>query len=238
MAPQLGALVPVFVFGFLLCPYLDLTFHHACQQTRGRITKLSFAVGFGLFFAAMLVFALLYAPSVIAFFFGQTDAQKTAWSLVNRPALQNILFIHFGLQAGYTLILHLHRLRIETGGFTRRRLLWALTVALPIGLFVLLDPVQTLPGLSLRELIYRLFLGYYGLVAPVYVWTCVIPFKTRGISPKADWATCAATILLALPFFAWAFMAETYHALIPGIILVLAAPLGRRFYLRGRSRTS
>jgi hypothetical protein len=76
------------------------------------------------------------------------------------------------------------------------------------------------------------FLAFYGLLAPAYIWTCVIPFKTKGISRRVDFLTCVGAIGLGLPFFAWAFMGQEYRALTPGLCLVLAAPLLRSLYYR------
>lgn len=54
-------LVPVFIIGFLLCPFLDLTFHRALVAVGGRGPgKTTFAL-FGIVFAFMLWFTLLYA---------------------------------------------------------------------------------------------------------------------------------------------------------------------------------
>jgi hypothetical protein len=50
----LASLAPVCVFGFLACPYLDLTFHRARQ--RSNRPRASFGWGFGFFFLLMFVF--------------------------------------------------------------------------------------------------------------------------------------------------------------------------------------
>jgi hypothetical protein len=43
-------LVPVMIFGFALCPYLDITFHRARQAMSPRDGRVAFALGFGGFF--------------------------------------------------------------------------------------------------------------------------------------------------------------------------------------------
>jgi len=54
-------LVPVFIIGFLLCPYLDLTFHRALIAVGGRGPgKTTFAL-FGVVFAFMLLCTVSYA---------------------------------------------------------------------------------------------------------------------------------------------------------------------------------
>src|SRR2546421_402382 len=58
-------LAAVCVFGFMLCPYLDLTFHRARQGTSVYGAIASFTIGFGALFLAMIVFTLWYAPLVL-----------------------------------------------------------------------------------------------------------------------------------------------------------------------------
>ncbi len=53
-------LAPVFVFGFLLCPYLDLTFHRALGMSRSRHT---FAV-FGAAFVPILLLTVAYSSGI------------------------------------------------------------------------------------------------------------------------------------------------------------------------------
>ncbi len=54
-------LAPVCIFGFLLCPYLDVTFHRARQETAPGPGKAAFGVGFGVIFLLMIVLTLMYA---------------------------------------------------------------------------------------------------------------------------------------------------------------------------------
>jgi hypothetical protein len=55
-------LAPVFVFGFLLCPYLDLTFHRALAGSSSRHT---FAV-FGVTFVPILFLTVAYSSGITA----------------------------------------------------------------------------------------------------------------------------------------------------------------------------
>jgi len=56
-------LVPVFIIGFLSCPYLDLTFHRALAAVGGRRPgKTTFAL-FGATFAVMLVVTAIYSQT-------------------------------------------------------------------------------------------------------------------------------------------------------------------------------
>ncbi len=234
LAPQLVYLLPVFLFGFLLSPYLDLTFHHAAQQTTKGVARIAFALGFGLFFFSMLVFALLYAPSAIAVFFAPPDIEGAPFGLVNRTGLCYLLFGHFALQAGFTAILHGHRMNRQVQrAWGRNVLSLALAIVAALLLWALAHK-HTLFGLTGPEWVYRVFMAFYGLCAPTYIWTCVIPFKTLGIHRKVDWATCALSLCLAAPCFAGAFLAGHYPMLVPGMGIVLLAPLIRRVYYASR----
>ncbi len=57
---DLALFAPASLVGFALCPYLDLTFHRARQQTAGRTGSAAFALGFGGVFLTMIVFSLCY----------------------------------------------------------------------------------------------------------------------------------------------------------------------------------
>src|SRR6185369_5670532 len=65
--PPTGALLiaPVCLFGFLLCPYLDLTFHRARQQLSRAQARAAFTFGFGVFFLLMIGFTLAYAAKLM-----------------------------------------------------------------------------------------------------------------------------------------------------------------------------
>jgi len=57
---DLAFVAPVFVFGFLLCPYLDLTFHRALESSPSRHT---FAV-FGVAFVPILLLTVAYSSGI------------------------------------------------------------------------------------------------------------------------------------------------------------------------------
>ena len=80
-------LAPVMVFGFLLCPYLDLTFHRAAAESPSRHTFAIFAATFAL----MLVLTCVYA---------------------GRMALAIVPMTHIGTQLLFTTGAHLRETRL------------------------------------------------------------------------------------------------------------------------------
>lgn len=63
--PALPGLAMVCLFGFLLCPYLDLSFHEARQRLTAVQARWAFGLGFGVFFLAMIVFTAMYSGEVL-----------------------------------------------------------------------------------------------------------------------------------------------------------------------------
>src|SRR5262245_60384723 len=111
----LVALAPVCVFGFALCPYLDLTFHQARRQLPGRAGSLAFALGFGVLFAVMILFTVLYGLDML-----RLDPSGRS-VLARAPVV-----IHILLQLAFTIRLHAAWLNAPGPGFA------SLTRAAPI----------------------------------------------------------------------------------------------------------
>ncbi|HXE53006.1 MAG TPA: hypothetical protein VN541_08330, partial [Tepidisphaeraceae bacterium] len=166
-------LTPVCIFGFLLCPYLDLTFHRARQETSDRGARIAFGVGFGICFLAMIVFSLCYATAL-------KPLLSPQWRQHLRPAFGAIITTHMILQTAFTLAAHTRSVvysKISPGGILA--LLVLSQLALLLGLAGNLLPRQF--GLDFGELIYRLFMAFYGLLFPAYVWICMVPRRqSRG----------------------------------------------------------
>jgi hypothetical protein len=135
---QLGFVVPTIVFGFMLSPNLDLTFHRARQEVPEGKRPTNFLV-FGLGFATMLLLTVCYL--------------KSPQGLTN-PAVR----AHILLQLVLTSALHISEIRgTLLGGRTRAILIFsAIVVGLCAALFA---PSK---DTDLR------FLGLYGLVFPAY----------------------------------------------------------------------
>lgn len=210
------SLAPVCAFGFLLCPYLDATFLRARASTTDAESRLGFSLGFGVFFFAMILFTLGYSALLVA----------------DRPALATltIITLHILGQLLFTIAVH----TIELFRLARGRAL--LTILLTTAALALLArfaiplamPLTASLGVTIQpfEIIYRLFLSFYGLVFPAYVWLCMIPTRDGHHGPRRDkLLTLAAAIGLAAPFFYMGFIERQTAYLGPGLLIILLARL-------------
>jgi hypothetical protein len=76
------------------------------------------------------------------------------------------------------------------------------------------------------ELVYRLFMSFYGLIFPAYAWICMLPSWRNPAKPTArQLIVLAAAIVLAAPFYAMAFLGGRMPWAIGGILIVLLARL-------------
>ena len=204
-AGALASLAAVCLFGFLLCPYLDLTFHHARQRLPGDAGNAAFSIGFGAFFFLMILFTFLYAQPVLV----------EAGGMIPNPTLAGLaVVIHMLLQLGYTQGVHSAALRDEAARpsiFSGLGGAGAIVAAL---LLFFMSPVD-------NETIYRGFMGMYGLVFPAYVAVCVRP----DLAPprRTDFAAFMATLVIAGPMFYFGFMQQIYGWLGVGVGVVAAA---------------
>jgi hypothetical protein len=169
-AGDVANLIPVFTLGFLLCPYLDATFHRARQAAPSRH---AFAV-FGVTFAAMLALTAAYA------------------GIIGVNPLP-ILIVHLGAQSIFTCAAHLRELRSPEllGPRGRTGLLSALPLA--AALLILLSPlapIATRPD----DPVYVRFLVFYGLLFPAYVLFFIVPPRPLPRTPVA----LGLTFLLAV----------------------------------------
>jgi hypothetical protein len=135
---QLGFVLPTIVFGFMLSPNLDLTFHRARQEVPEGQKPTNFLV-FGLGFATMLMLTVCYL--------------KSPQGLTNPAVRANIV-----LQLVLTSALHLSEIRgTMLSGRTRGAMISA---ALAIGLATAV--------LAPSKDTYLRYLGLYGLAFPAY----------------------------------------------------------------------
>jgi hypothetical protein len=135
------------------------------------------------------------------------------------------LGLYMALQIAYTVALHIVELIPEAkalGG--RSSTLIALVVAGgAAALGFVGNRGSLLYGLDVGEVIYRCFMGFFGLLFPAYVWLCMLrrspSLRTLGI--------CAAAVVAALPLFFMGFVAGRMVLLVPGVAIVLLARLAR-----------
>ena len=163
---DLIALAPAIVFGFLLCPWLDGSFHRARIRSASPHTFMVF----GAAFLPMILFTCSYAAG-------------------GDIMIERLVLIQLALQATFTTGVHLKE--AWTGGCdleaedassgrsappTTRRwtsALWIPALAIPLGALPLTADLST----------YLRFLGLYGLAFPAYVLFFMIVGGRRAPSP-------------------------------------------------------
>lgn len=228
---RLGPLAAVCVFGFGLCPYLDLTFHRARQATSTFGAIAAFTIGFGAFFLAMIVFTLWYAPLA--------KPPEAGGDL--HPAVPHVVALaivaHMAGQAGFTVAAHgvevARKLRAAAGGVR-----WGVSFGLLFGggilvaaqlvarqggytpVYGLADGARTLSG---QEMGYRLFMAFYGLLAPAYVWIVAMPWRDSLSTVKQRWWTFAIAVVAATPGYWVGFIEQEMLWLLAGVGVVLLA---------------
>ncbi len=217
---------PAALFGFALCPYLDLTFHRARQATSPGAGRAAFTVGFGVVFFSMIVFSLAYAGGLA------NATGHIGYDL--SPILWPVLLVQLVVQGGFTVAVHIRGLIGQGGGRDRGQgevrgrgqlrgglrggraefgLFITLALGLMLGLGVLLVDGEPGPWIkwnfvtSVTELGYRGFLMLYGTVFPAYVFLCMIP-TYRQVSHKAKIYVFAVAATLSYPLACVAFIAN------------------------------
>jgi hypothetical protein len=217
-------LAPVCIFGFLLCPYLDVTFHRARQEMPPFAGKLAFGIGFGVVFLSMLVLTLLYTGD---FALDQTPLDR--FGSYGGSLLISWVAFHLAAQAGLKFALHLRAIPSVRPVAVS---LW-IGAAVLVGLAIFTIRQQmwfAFPALSIQmlsaQLVYRLFMSFYGLIFPTYVWICMVPI--RGFAPgpsRRAMVVLAGAVLLASPLYWVGFVNERMLWLIPAMAIVLLARL-------------
>ena len=141
---ELWWLASAIALGFLLCPYLDLTFHRAIQHSP---SKHAFAV-FGISFAVMLVLTC------------------AMWFMPVRM-LVPVAVVHLMMQMIFTVGAHVREIR-GSAALTSNTNRW-LAIVLPFAAALLpaiMNAVQ--PEQEHGESTYLRFLVFYGLLFPLY----------------------------------------------------------------------
>jgi len=220
--PPMGLvyLLPVVLFGFGLCPYLDLTFHRTRREAPGATGTAAFVLGFGVFFTALMVFSLLYAGGLARY----------RW-------FNYYVLAHIGAQSAFTVGAHL---REVFGRLDCRRILKSpaevarvLAIVLSLGGGVVAFLPEYEPGISAMRVAYMLFLGAYATVFPAYVWTVMIE---RGLPRRMCVIAWLVSCAVAAPMLWAAFVERRWVWLVPAVGAMLVAPLIPRLALRAASR--
>lgn len=225
IAMSLAALVPVCVFGFALNPYLDLTFHAARQASpTPRSSKIAFGVGFCVLFFAMICFTLAYSGVLW---------RDILYSAVNNrppPSESTVWFVvgHILFQSAFTA--GIHAASVTSGDGNRRAatpMQWiGVLIAFAIGAAgAWWANKNVYRGEMLAgELVYRLFMSFYGLVFPGYAWICMLPSWRNPHRPtRRSLAVFAAAVLFAAPFYWMAFIGRRMGWAMVGVGIVLLA---------------
>lgn len=194
---SLAWLTPSLCFGFLLCPYLDRTFHRALQHSP---SKHGFAV-FGVSFAVMLLLtcALWFAP---------------------HPVLPAIALAHIFSQSTFTVGAHLREMRLSPAFCCNVRRSLAMLAPLAAAPLLLMGRLFS-DDPNLGEDMYLRFLVFYGLAFPAYVLLFIGPWrakpKTRGMLVAFGLA-----IAVSLPLYELGFIRGRMLLLVVPLIGLLA----------------
>jgi hypothetical protein len=199
-------LAPAWIFGFLCCPYLDLTFHAARQALSRTQARVAFTLSFAGIFPLMLLLTVAYSGWL-----------AIGFDRIKYPQLALILSAHFIVQSCVTCALHAEQIaRVENRLNFRRFLAFSVLLIVAV-LFGILDrPDFTYNGFPLGEIVYRAFMGFYGLFAPAYVWL-------RLIRPKRSILRVWAVVIIAAPMYWLGFADERMPFILPGILIIIAS---------------
>jgi hypothetical protein len=88
-------------------------------------------------------------------------------------------------------------------------------------------PPRVPNGRPAAEMVYRTYMGLFGLLAPAYVWLCVIG-SARHPPSRRSLATFVVAALVAAPAFWLGFIEGRMLWLLPGLFVVLLARLAVR----------
>jgi hypothetical protein len=196
-AGELAWFVPVMVFGFGLCPYLDLTFHRALRASGSPHTFLVFGVAFG----PMVLLTCLYRDRL------------AAWALVP--------LVHIGVQLVFTIAAHV-REHAEMGRGIALRYGGALATGLLGGAAILFAGAG--PGAAggpPGEDTYLRFLVFFALIFPAYVLLFVGPGRALALR-RRNLIAFAFAMVASLPLFELGFFGGRPGLLVVPLIGLLA----------------
>ena len=187
-------LLPITTFGFLLCPYLDPTFHKALQESP---SKHSFGV-FGAAFAVMIGITCAYSETVLI-------------------ALPMVLAIHLLIQATFSIAAH----QCEGSRAWKSSKVFPLVLLISVSITMLIA-AQNQSDIQAHIDDYLRFFVFYGLIFPglvvIFMWTdramnwlrvslfglvalCSMPLLETAYIGETPWLAVFPVIVL----LTWAF---------------------------------
>jgi hypothetical protein len=197
--------LPLLAFGFLLCPYLDLTFHKVVQAAHTKPeqgNKISFLIGFPLLFAMLMIFSLIYADVV-----GQILLNPRELFVQHTPIIKALLF-YFIMQASFTSMAHWVEMKKYISHKQKLIIMCTVMLAMSAAFFA---------SIFMNETTYRLFMAFYGIIAPAYLW--IIAFNKKRVAISIVAAGIVLSLLLsAIPLF---FPAPQYYYWYPVAVTVV-----------------
>jgi hypothetical protein len=217
--PLIGLTV-VCLFGFAFCPYLDVTFHRARQRTSPDQGKVAFGIGFGAVFFTMIVLTLMYVGD---FAFDTTPLDR--FGSFGAQLLITWVAFHIASQAGFTFATHIGALPRPKASdlpiwIGAGLLVWLAIFALRQDVWFSVKQIglQMLSG----ELMYLLFMSFYGLVFPSYVWMFIVPLNGQTV-PRTSRSIGVWLIAMAIaaPLFWIGFVNLQMLWLVPGVVAVM-----------------
>ena len=142
------------------------------------------------------------------------------------PAIAIALCVHLAVQLAVTVDFHDRRVAADPDVPERWLSIGCVitTCAQAVGISMRYLTIEY-RGLALMEVIYRVFMGFYGLVFPAYVWLCMIPGRGRVVATRHQLMVFVAAVLLAAPMFWMGFGERMMIWLLPGVAIVLLARL-------------
>jgi hypothetical protein len=202
-------LAPVCLIGFALCPYLDATFHRARMATGDR-APLVFAAGFGLFFVCMILFTLWYTKPVATAIYS-ADVPRSIVLLVGA---------HMSIQSAFTVAIHVRELeRMQMPPNFRIIALCILLGAAVVAGAVTKYDLQALLGVDGGEGCYWLFMGFYAIAFPAYVWLFMLsrrPIKHPLPALIVTSVICAALLWIGI-------IHRQMFLLVPAVAILIAS---------------
>jgi hypothetical protein len=202
-ARELVWIAPILAAGFLLCPYLDLTFHRALRNAPSRH---AFGV-FGVAFAMMIVLSCFL------------------WFRAT-PGIGWVVLAHLWFQSVFTVGAHLREIRGRLAPVppARRGLELALPWLAGVG-FLAARMLRMDDPIGVNT--YLRFLAFYGLVFPAYVLLFIGPWRPLMISRRTLLLLAAVIVVLA-PFYELGFVLGQAVALVVPTAAILIWVFYRR----------